>query len=67
MKAFLLVQWICDKECTMAKRYTDFRQSNRPDEDIGKDNKTQQRLEEKRKNKRKQSQRRQRLKDKYDT
>jgi hypothetical protein len=41
----------------MAKRYTDFRESNRPEQEFGKDNKTQQRLEEKRKNKRKQSQR----------
>ncbi len=51
----------------MAKRYSDFRESNRPQQEFGIDNKTQQRLEEKRKNKRKQSQRRQRLKDKYDS
>ena len=51
----------------MAKRYTDFRESNRPEQEFGKDIKTQQRLEEKRKNKRKQSQRRERLKDKYDS
>jgi hypothetical protein len=50
----------------MAKRYKDFRESNRDGSEFGTNYKTEVRLNEKKKNKRKQMKRRQRLKDKYD-
>ena len=50
----------------MAKRYKDFRESNRGGSEFGTDYKTEVRLNEKKKNKRKQLKRRQRLKDKYE-